>query len=206
MTQVQMSEAKIERRKALRALRSTELIDAEEKIVGKLARLLSGNAVNEAEKRLAEALNAVRIVGIYSPLLGEPDLRGIFCDWLDQGEGRTLALPFIDADDMMSYREWDPEADGNICRDAKGIISSTGHAVEPAALIIPCVGYSNACHRLGNGGGFFDRYIARVRQADGAAPFLCGVACDACTVSPSLFEPWDEPLDCILTESKVLFR
>ena len=115
MTQVQMSEAKIERRKALRALRSTELIDAEERIVGKLARLLSGNAVNEAEKRLAEALNAVRIVGIYSPLLGEPDLRGIFCDWLDLGMPLNLR--------RSSFPAWDIQM--RVIDSAMAVVFST---------------------------------------------------------------------------------
>ena len=203
-----MSEAKNTMRRALRVRRSDALIDAEEKIVGKLARLLSGRFEDAAEERLCEKLNASRVIGIYSPLLGEPDLRGIFCDWLELGDNRALALPFIDADDMMSYRQWDPNADGNICRDAKGIISSTGHGVSPDFLVIPCVGYSDSCHRLGNGGGFFDRYIARMRREEqnGRVAFLCGVALEACCVQPELFESWDEPLDCILTEEKVRFH
>lgn len=202
-----MSETKKEYRRKLRSLRGMELVDAEEKIVERLARFLSGQYNNTLEKRLVDQLNVAEVIGIYSPLLGEPDLRGIFCDWVELSKDREIALPFIDADDVMSYRQWNPSAEGNICRDAKGIISSTGHVVSPSILIIPCVGYSFECFRLGNGGGFFDRYVARVRAADvHAAPFLCGIALDACSVPAEVFDSWDEPLDCILTERKVLFH
>ncbi|MFZ1682376.1 MAG: 5-formyltetrahydrofolate cyclo-ligase, partial [Rhizobiaceae bacterium] len=55
-------------------------------------------------------------------------------------------------------------------------------------------------HRIGYGGGYYDRAIARL-AARGLAPRLIGVAFDCQEVEAVPAEPHDRPLHAILTES-----
>ena len=85
-------------------------------------------------------------------------------------------------------------------KDTAGIPYPNGAETEPELLIAPCVGYSLSCRRLGYGGGYFDRYLASASQR----PTVIGAAFDEMTADDSLFEPFDEPLDFIVTERRIL--
>ena len=70
-------------------------------------------------------------------------------------------------------------------------------------LLLPLVAWCPDGTRLGMGGGFYDRSLARLRP--GQRPALIGVAYDrqCCETLPR--EAWDVPLDGILTESGLRF-
>ncbi len=70
--------------------------------------------------------------------------------------------------------------------------------VTPTLLLVPCVGYSEGGLRLGYGGGFYDRTLASLR-----VPTI-GLAYDACEVTDLAPEPHDVPMDCIITEQRIL--
>ena len=77
------------------------------------------------------------------------------------------ALPFARRSPAaMEYRLWDGAAPRVV--DECGIPSSDGSPVVPDVVLVPCVGYTDAGHRLGYGGGYFDRWLA-------AHPEVCAV-------------------------------
>ena len=95
----------------------------------------------------------------------------------------------------MHYRLWDGAAPR--CVDDCGIPSSDGPEVVPDVVVVPCVGYTVSGHRLGYGGGYFDRWLA-------AHPHVCavGVAWSASRLDESAFAPQahDVQLAFIVTE------
>ena len=64
----------------------------------------------------------------------------------------------------MEFRRWDGGAPA--LADECGIGSSDGAVVVPDVLVVPCVGFTDAGHRLGYGGGYYDRWLAAHRDVD----------------------------------------
>ena len=70
-----------------------------------------------------------------------------------------LALPYARrADHTMEYRAWDRGEPA--LRDECGIPACDGRVLVPEVVLVPCVGFTASGHRLGYGGGYFDRWLA----------------------------------------------
>ena len=71
-------------------------------------------------------------------------------------------------------------------------------------LFVPLVGFDEAGHRLGMGGGFYDASLAYLRRRKvWRKPRLIGVGyeCQKAAHIPS--DPWDMQLDAVITEERV---
>ncbi len=68
-------------------------------------------------------------------------------------------------------------------------------------IVVPVVGFDRDNNRLGLGGGFYDRFLARQPQAESV-----GLAYDWALVAGLPVEPHDAPLDRIVTETGVQER
>lgn len=79
-----------------------------------------------------------------------------------------------------------------------------GDAVSPEhqfeVVIVPMLGFTERCYRLGFGGGFYDRFLSGQVRA-----LKIGLAYDLsyCEFEP---EPHDVPMDMVVTESRVFRR
>lgn len=72
-------------------------------------------------------------------------------------------------------------------------------------LIVPLVGFDNNANRMGMGGGFYDRSLAFMHRP-GPSPTLIGVA-HACQQVDSLpVEPWDVPLQAVVSDQGCVRR
>jgi len=84
--------------------------------------------------------------------------------------------------------------------DECGLPSTEGPAVVPDVVLVPCVGYTESGHRLGYGGGYFDRWLA-------AHPHVCavGVAWSIARLDEGALvrEPHDVALALVVTEQGV---
>ena len=74
--------------------------------------------------------------------------------------------------------------------------------VTPDLVLVPLVGATLAGHRLGQGGGYYDRTLARLR-ANGRVIAL-GLAWDVQIVANLPADPWDEGLDWIATPTRLV--
>lgn len=70
------------------------------------------------------------------------------------------------------------------------------------AVVLPLLGFDVAGGRLGNGGGYYDRTLAR-RGAQ-RRPRLIGYAYTAQQVDALPREPWDVALDAVVTERGII--
>ena len=51
--------------------------------------------------------------------------------------------------------------------------------VWPQVVIVPLMGFMEDCHRIGYGGGFYDRTLAKIRKMYGERILMIGVAFEA---------------------------
>lgn len=142
---------------------------------------------------LLTLLRDVRCIGGYWPLQGEPDLREFFRRIADVGI-RT-ALPCIIEDSRMIYRAWDPLSGRPDGRDVAGIPApSVGKEITPDLVLAPCVGWSASGHRLGYGGGWYDRWHEKHPTIR-----IVGVVSESSRIEGLEFESFDLVLDAVVT-------
>lgn len=139
--------------------------------------------------------HAVRVLGVYWPLAGEPDLRPAYADLAEAGV--RLALPVVVARDAaLGFAEWVPgEA---TLADAMGIAvpADLRMIARPDALLVPCLGFDARGYRLGYGGGFYDRTLEQAPR-----PQTLGIAYACQQVAFEIGE-YDIPLDELITETR----
>jgi 5-formyltetrahydrofolate cyclo-ligase len=111
--------------------------------------------------------------------------------------GFALALPRIESDGRtMVFAAWHP--DRVLHPGAFRTLQPAPDApvVTPDVIIAPLVGFDDDLHRLGQGGGFYDRAFAACPDA-----LRIGLAWSAQHVERVPVEPFDLPLDIVVTEA-----
>ncbi len=118
-------------------------------------------------------------------------------------DGKRIALPRVIGPGQMEARLVSGLAE--LVPSAYGIPAPP----EDAALcapedigfaVVPCVSCDRRCRRLGQGGGFYDRFLA-------AAGFPSAAVCRNAGMSEEIpAAPWDYPVDLVVTESCVYRR
>lgn len=148
--------------------------------------------LNEVFPALAEL-----IVGFCWPVQNEPDLRPLVAELVARG-GR-VALPVVIRPGMpLAFREWWPAQP--LSPDRYGIPSPTdGDFLVPQLLLVPVNAFDSDLYRIGYGGGFFDRTLASIEPR----PLAVGVGFDFQQVASIRPEAHDQPLDIVITESRV---
>lgn len=70
-------------------------------------------------------------------------------------------------------------------------------------LFVPLVGFDEAGHRIGMGGGFYDASLAYLRRRrQWRKPLLVGVGYECQKVEQVPHDPWDIRLDAVVTEKR----
>ncbi|MDX2289894.1 MAG: 5-formyltetrahydrofolate cyclo-ligase [Hyphomicrobiaceae bacterium] len=138
------------------------------------------------------------VVSGFLPIGDEIDL-GPLMERL-HAQGATLALPVIEKKaHPLSFRIWSP---GDPLVDkAWGIREPLPAAatVEPDLLLVPLLAVDPDGYRLGYGGGFYDRTLARLRALKPVVAI--GVAYDVQRLDAVARDVYDQPLDWLLTPS-----
>lgn len=69
-------------------------------------------------------------------------------------------------------------------------------------VLVPLVGFDPQCNRLGMGAGFYDRCFAdHLKTPRPQKPYLIGLAYEIQKVPQLSTNPWDVPLDLVVTET-----
>jgi 5,10-methenyltetrahydrofolate synthetase len=131
------------------------------------------------------------------PIRGEYDARHLARTLRERGA--LTALPVVVAPKQpLIFREWHP-----------GVAMAVGPleipypvnspAVVPDAVLLPMNGWDNAGHRLGYGGGFFDRTLVNFPRK----PTVIGVSYELARMETIHPQSWDIPVDWVVTERGV---
>jgi 5,10-methenyltetrahydrofolate synthetase len=116
--------------------------------------------------------------------------------------GALTALPVVRALKMpLFFREWHPGVEL-----AKGALDIpypvNSPEVVPEAVLLPMNGWDSKGYRLGYGAGFFDRTLASLAQR----PVVIGVSYEQARLDTIHPQPWDIPVDYLVTERGVYRR
>lgn len=189
---------------------SSPLHDARQALRRRLRATREKFVASAAAVGAAEALEA-KLLAVLTEL--EPECLGLYwplpCEFNAARPWRTgpqnaalpLALPFAQRTPRaMHYRRWDGRQPPSL-QDECGIASVDGAPIDPDVLLVPCLGYTDGMFRLGHGGGYFDRYLARHPGVTAV-----GIAWSACRLEEGDFapEPHDLPMALIVTEQGVV--
>ena len=154
----------------------------------------------EAKLRTVLIERSVSTLGVYWPFQAEFDPRALI-DWVI-AQGFAVALPaVVDKKGPLEYRAWRP---GEALVD--GVwdipIPEVRKVVLPQAVLAPLVGFDPQCYRLGYGGGYFDRTLA----VFSTRPLAIGVGYEMSQIETIFPQPFDIPMDVIITEARIRHR
>jgi 5-formyltetrahydrofolate cyclo-ligase len=144
-------------------------------------------------------------VGIYAPMRGEIPTGALVR--LASERGCLLYLPRITSE--RARRMTFAPMRGPWRRSSYGILEPTRLAGSLSArwmdiLIVPLVAFDAAGTRIGGGTGYYDRALGHLRlRHSWRKPKTVGVAFDLQRVPAIGRQPWDVPLDLIVTERHV---
>lgn len=144
-------------------------------------------------------LKSIRCVAGYLPIGSELDPRPLLLAL--HGLGVPLAMPVVMAPDTpLVFRPWAP---GTITtRSDFGVEEpQAGEPILPDLLLVPLLAFDSRCHRLGYGGGFYDRTLAVLRAAGPIRAIGLAYAAQEVPSVPS--GSHDAELDVIVTERAV---
>lgn len=137
------------------------------------------------------------VLGFFWPIRNEPDVRTAVMHW--QKSGMSATLPVVGAaDEALRFRAWTPETP--MVLDVHGIPTpGAGEWLTPDILLLPLNAFDSKGHRLGYGGGYFDRTLAMLAPR----PLCIGVGFEINRVDSIRPEPHDQRLDWVVTESGI---
>jgi 5-formyltetrahydrofolate cyclo-ligase len=134
------------------------------------------------------------VVAGYWPIRDEADPRALMRAL--EARGAVLALPRIECG-TLSFRRWN---EGDVLIDnPHGIAEPRAEAevLAPNLVLVPLLAFDASGHRLGYGGGYYDRVLPDLKA------FRIGVAYAGQEVPLLPHEPHDHPLDAVVTEEGV---
>ena len=179
-------------RKELRAARKAHVSALPESILGLLFR--------QPPAPLAPLIPAGATIGLYRATPVEAPASRYAAHFLEAGH--RIALPrFADRASAMEFAVWsDPFGDSDLEPGPFGLLQpgAEAEAMVPDVLFVPLVGFTADGHRLGQGGGHYDRWLA-----NHPATLAIGLAwdCQLCETLP--IEPHDMPLTAIVTPTRL---
>ena len=137
------------------------------------------------------------VVSGYVPVRGEIDVMPLLHAL--HAAGHALALPVVAAREApLVFRRWRPGM--ALEKGAFGIPvpPATAPEVRPEVVLVPLVAFDAQGHRLGYGGGYYDRTLAALRAQGRVLAVGCAHAGQEVPHIPAL--DTDQRLDLVLTE------
>jgi 5-formyltetrahydrofolate cyclo-ligase len=138
-----------------------------------------------------------QIVSAFHPYLSEISTVELLAKLV--AEGWTTALPIVMGKELpLMFRTWTPgEPLVSGLWDIQ-IPADTAPEVEPDVLLVPMLAFDRKGYRLGYGGGFYDRTLAKLRAVKLVT--AVGVAYAGQEIEAVPRDQHDQPLDWIMTE------
>ena len=146
---------------------------------------------------LKKEKNFGKIIGGYYPYNYEIDILKILHDF--EKKNYLITLPNISKNSKMDFFKWSTNDPLKI--NKYGIPEPISQKIRhPNILLIPLIAFDKDLNRVGYGGGFYDRYISRIRK--NKRILKIGIAYSFQKVKKIITNKYDIKLDYIITEKK----
>jgi 5-formyltetrahydrofolate cyclo-ligase len=159
---------------------------------------LSEGIRNLAFSRIPSPLRALLRPGLtvagYIPIGSEADPSAILAE--ARTIGCQIALPRVAGRSTpMRFLRWDPG--DPLISGPLGLLQPAEHAekCDPDIALVPLVAFDSQLNRLGQGAGHYDRALSILENTT-----AIGFAWSAQMAPSIITDPWDIPLDAVLTE------
>ena len=113
-----------------------------------------------------------------------------------------VGVPVIQGEAMpLEFSRWEPDC---VLRDGPfgAQVPLVDDFMDPEIVIVPLVAFDIKGGRLGYGGGFYDRTLERLRSR--RATLAIGLAFDAQEADDLPLEDTDQPLDMMITDTRII--
>lgn len=191
------SQSAIERKKRLRG----ELRRKRKEHAAALPPEVRSLVFNRPPAQVLDLVPEGATIGLYRSDEGEAPSGGYIRFFFERGH--RIALPRVTTlDKPMEFRlHTDPWSESDLESGVWGLRQPGPGAplLEPEVLFMPLVGFTAMGDRLGQGGGYYDRYLAMHPQT-----MAIGMAWDVQEVPELPSEPHDVRLSAIVTPTRVL--
>ena len=170
-----------------------------------MERMNAAQGLRASLERLPEFLTDERIAG-YWACDGELPLNLAIAPRAAQGQ--RLLLPLLADDGLLQFAPW--QAGEPLYPNRFGIPEPESPTERYApfqldVVLLPLLGFERHGHRLGHGGGWYDRSFAFLKQQPRpTSPLLIGVGYSFQEVETLIPEEWDVELDYIATEGELI--
>ncbi len=113
----------------------------------------------------------------------------------------NISLPIIGKNNQMNFFEWSKNDPLKI--NKYGIAEPTSlKKVYPDLILVPLVAYDTNLNRLGYGGGYYDRYLEKIKYIKKI--FKIGLAYSYQELKKIPINVYDKKLDFIITEKEII--
>lgn len=148
----------------------------------------------------SSAYQDAQILMSYCAMGGEVDLQ--FLHQMAYEQGKRVAFPYCTSGtEMIALEPLGPESWEKGRYGIWAPILSRSHIIQPDQLelvLCPCTAFDGRGHRLGMGGGYYDRFLPRCERA-----IIAAVAYELQRVDELETEPWDVAMDLVFTEAEL---
>jgi 5-formyltetrahydrofolate cyclo-ligase len=169
-------------------------------------RIAAATAVATHLEEIPEFLTDENIAG-YWAVSGELPLAAILGGL--RARSQVYLLPVVGEDGLLRFAPWRPGIE--IATNRFGIpepVCAPGELVAAASLdvvLVPLLGFDRRGHRLGFGGGYYDRSFAFLNdEARPGRPLLVGIGYAAQEIDAIEPASWDVRLDYIATDRELV--
>ena len=185
-------------RREMRAQRRALSLSVRKNAARSIARILSRRFIFKPGRRIAA----------YLPHRGEVDLASAIA--IARSRGCEIYLPYVTSADAGLMRFVRFETRGRLRRNRFGILEPdhrpddriSVHSLD--VVLLPLVAVDRRGWRIGSGAGFYDRALHHLRaDRRWRRPKLIGIAYEFQLVPRIEPQPWDIPLDAVVTERGV---
>ena len=153
-----------------------------------------------AARGLPSGISSQSIIAGYSPVRSEIDPTPLM--QILAAQGGRLALPVVTARDQpLIFRAWNIH--DSLQLGAFGILEPLPDADEviPEIVLVPLAAFDRSGHRIGYGGGYYDRSLARLRAKGEITAIGLGFSVQEIAAISAM--PHDVALDYVLTETQL---